>query len=115
MDKRIEKVGRNVGMYLPYFRSSLRSFSVMGLFKGHLSCGRRQTIEVRQIVGGADQMGVVLHTSNAAHAAQATVGFHPPEDLLDPPALLLADRVAGMPCGARIESGRAPPVQSPLL
>jgi hypothetical protein len=104
-DQKFERINDAIWRVVkPLWQQSM----VMSLFKRHLSCGGRQATETQQVVGGTDQMGVQLHASNAAHvhAAQASIGFHPPEDLLDPLALALTGPVAGVPGGTRIESGR---------
>jgi len=48
---------------------------------------------------------VQLHALKATHerAPKAAVALHPTEDLLDALSLSLADRVAGMARGARIQ------------
>src|SRR5579863_8496490 len=71
----------------------------------HLSWERSQSAEPQQVVGSADKMGMQLHSSDAAkaRATQPAPALHPAEDLLDPLALSLADRVTGVASGARIQ------------
>src|SRR5262249_31039983 len=70
------------------------------------SCGsRHQARDAKQVVGGASEIGVHLHSSASAEAgfAQPTDRLHPAEGLLDPFADPLTDRVARVTRGARVE------------
>src|ERR1700676_5296395 len=74
------------------------------------SCGgRAESGDAEQVVGGSHQIGMQLGALEAAIAstAQAAHGLHPAEDLFDPLAYPLADRVADMTRGAAVERGTA--------
>src|SRR5215472_14331506 len=74
-----------------------------------VSCrNRHQPCNAEQIISGADQISVHLHSLATAVAcfAQTAGGLHPAERFLDSFAYPLADRVTRMMSGPRIE-GRA--------
>src|SRR5216683_5037273 len=74
------------------------------------SCGgRAESGDAEQVVGGGHQIGMQLGALETAIAssAQAADGLHPSEDLFDPLADPLTDRVAGMTRGAAAERGAA--------
>src|SRR5262249_22618654 len=66
----------------------------------------------QQVVGGADEVGMQLHASDAAEAraTQTTPALHPAEDLFDPLALSLADPVTRMPCRTSVQPRSPAPV-----
>jgi len=72
---------------------------------------RGELCHSQQVVGDRHQVGgeLRLHDPNEAALSQATDRLHPAEDLLDPLALSLADAVALVARGARIQ----PQVQEP--
>src|SRR6202034_3530010 len=83
-----------------------RPFSVLiAILQRHLPWERSQSTQPQQVVGGADEVRVQLHSGDAAEAraAQATPALHPAENLFDPLALSLADPVARMPSRASIQ------------
>src|SRR6516164_8020344 len=86
---------------LPIVRFSM----LMAVLRRHLHWKQSQTTQPQQIVGGTDEVGMQLHSGNAAKACapQATPALHPAEDLLDPLALSLTDPVALMSRGASIQ------------
>src|SRR5579862_4361792 len=90
-----------VSMHLWSFSSLIASLH------RHLPCGRSQTTQPQQVVGGTDEMRVQLHSSDApkARATKSAPGLHPAEDLLDPLTLSLTDPVALVARRARIEPG----------
>src|SRR6266849_10786708 len=79
--------------------------------RAHLPCRWPQSAHAYEVVSSGNDVGVNAHALQAARhrAAQPTVGLHPAEDLLDTLSLPLADCVALMARGARIEArGVAP-------
>src|SRR3974377_1637224 len=80
---------------------------LLAVLQRHLRWERSQTTEAQQVVGRAYEVGMQLHSGNAAkaRAAQATPALHPAEDLLDPLALSLAHPVAVMTRCASVQPG----------
>src|SRR5215469_8520829 len=90
-----------------------RPFSMLiAVLQRHLRWERSQTTQPQQVVGGADEVGMQLHASDAAEAraTQTTPALHPAEDLFDPFALSLADPVARMPCRTSVQPRSPAPV-----
>src|SRR6267154_4888030 len=75
------------------------------------SCWRRcQLRHAQQVVGGGGQRRMQCDARGAdeARLAQPAVSLEPTEDLFDPLAFALTDRVARVPRGSRIQARRAP-------
>src|SRR5258706_2011122 len=75
------------------------------------SCWRRcQLCHTQQVVGGGSQRRMQCDARGAdeARLAQPAVSLEPTEDLFDPLAFALTDRVARVPRGSRIQAPRAP-------
>src|SRR5882672_12088827 len=75
------------------------------------SCWRRRQLRhAQQVVGGGSQRRMQCDARGAdeARLAQPAVGLGPTEDLFDPLAFALTDRVASVPRGSCIQARAAP-------
>ena len=75
-------------------------------FRAYLSCARLQSRHSEQVVRGSDHVSseLRLHQPDETALPEPTHRLHPAEDLFDPLSLSLADGVALMSRGARIQT-----------
>src|SRR6516164_730568 len=106
---RFEERNKMLGSVEGSNASSCTLFPPFSLFiavlQRHLRWERSQTTKAQQVVSGADEVSMQLHSGDAAKTrpAQATPALHPAENLFDPLALSLAYPVALMPRRASVQ------------